>query len=310
MKDAFYYKKDRIGQLRGFCAMVQNDCSVTKAAEKLGLERPAVSRQLTALERDLDISIFDRSNSRKLAITEEGQVFYNVVMPALQQIDGLFQNFKKELEIKKKSIIRIATFDSIIKKMLIYVSEYKRQNPGVDFLLFNISKNEAFKRLINNELDIVIYPTDETDESPFELEKEIISENISYLVLYPEHPLSGKKEKTITKEDIAKYHLGSSGFVYSKAFKDFITEYNIKTYLNIENVNISLIKEMVRNKMCMAFMDDFWFTKDDKKDFVLKRDYIFPPMYFYSFYRKNTQPRKIVGDFLKIIKKNHNKIFH
>ena len=310
MKDGFYYKKDRMGQLRGFCAMVQNDCSVTKAAEKLGLERPAVSRQLTALERDLDISIFDRSNSRKLVLTEEGQVFYNVVMPALQQIDGLFQNFKKELEVKKKSIIKIAAFDSIIRKMLLYVSEYKKQNPNVEFLLFNISKNEAFQRLMDNNLDIVIYPTDETDECPGEFEREKISENISYLVLYPEHPLASKKETAITKEDLAKYHLGSSGFVYSKAFKDFIGEYNIKTYLNIENVNMSLIKEMVRNKMCMAFIDDFWLTVEDRKYFALKKDCIFPPMYFYSFYRKNTQPRKIVDDFLKIIKKNHNKIFH
>jgi LysR family transcriptional regulator, cys regulon transcriptional activator len=310
MKDEFYYKKDRIGQLRGFCAMVQNDCSVTKAAEKLGLERPAVSRQITALERDLDVSIFDRSNSRKLVLTEDGQTFYNIVMPALQQIDGMFQNFKKELEIKKKSIIKIAAFNIILKKMLPFIVSFKERNPNVDFVLINIDKENAFKRLIDNELDVVIYPTDENEECPIELEREKISINTSYLALYPEHPLSNKNEKTIKKEDIAKYNLLSSGFLYSKNFTEFIKNYNVTINTNISHVNIDFVKEMVRNKMGIAFIDDFWFDEKEKKDFILKKDYIFPPMYFYSFYRRNTQPRKIVCDFLKIIKKNHNKIFH
>ena len=32
--NSFYYKRDRLNQLRGFCAVVQNDCSLIKASEK------------------------------------------------------------------------------------------------------------------------------------------------------------------------------------------------------------------------------------------------------------------------------------
>ena len=50
MKDKnFYYKKDRLNQLRGFCAVVQSG-SVNKAAKIVGVEPTAVSKQVKALE--------------------------------------------------------------------------------------------------------------------------------------------------------------------------------------------------------------------------------------------------------------------
>ena len=106
--NSFYYKKDRLNQLRGFCAVVQNDCSLIKASEKLGLEKPAISKQISALERDLGIELFDRSKHKTLVLTKEERLFYDEVVLKLQGIDGLFRNFSEKINEIDKNSIKIA----------------------------------------------------------------------------------------------------------------------------------------------------------------------------------------------------------
>ena len=59
MKDnvRFYYKKNRLQQIRGFCATVQCNCSIRKASTILGIEHGAVSLQIKSLEKDLNTKI-------------------------------------------------------------------------------------------------------------------------------------------------------------------------------------------------------------------------------------------------------------
>lgn len=49
--------------------------SFTRAAKELGISIAQVSRQVSALERRLNIKLFYRT-TRKISLTEEGKVFY------------------------------------------------------------------------------------------------------------------------------------------------------------------------------------------------------------------------------------------
>ena len=46
----FYYKQNRLKQLRAFCCAAQTQ-SISKAAERLFMSHPSVSLQVRALER-------------------------------------------------------------------------------------------------------------------------------------------------------------------------------------------------------------------------------------------------------------------
>ena len=51
----------KLVQLKGFCAIMQSeDFSITKTAEKIYLEHSALSRQLSSLEEELGVSLFNR----------------------------------------------------------------------------------------------------------------------------------------------------------------------------------------------------------------------------------------------------------
>ena len=69
-----YYKHNRLQQLRGFCYAVQAG-SISKAAERMYLSQPSVSLQIQALERELNVTLFERRGPR-IRLTPEGQVLY------------------------------------------------------------------------------------------------------------------------------------------------------------------------------------------------------------------------------------------
>ncbi len=63
-----------IHQVRIFYIAAQT-LSITKTAKKLHLSQPSVSIQIKDLEDSLNVRLFDRI-SRKISLTDAGQVFY------------------------------------------------------------------------------------------------------------------------------------------------------------------------------------------------------------------------------------------
>ncbi len=70
-KSQLYYKQNRLKQLRAFC-MAARTGSISQAAEKLFLSQPTVTLQIQALERDMNVVLFERRGP-KISLTPEGR---------------------------------------------------------------------------------------------------------------------------------------------------------------------------------------------------------------------------------------------
>ena len=74
----------------------------TKAAENLTLPQPAVSRYIASLEEELGTALFRRENNRRIAFTEAGRVYFNLMQrfsQELQQTRRLFETQTPELRL-------------------------------------------------------------------------------------------------------------------------------------------------------------------------------------------------------------------
>lgn len=60
--------------------------SFTHAGDMLGLSQSAVSRQVAALERELDVSLFHR-HARGLVMTEQGELLFQTVQEVISKLD-------------------------------------------------------------------------------------------------------------------------------------------------------------------------------------------------------------------------------
>jgi DNA-binding transcriptional LysR family regulator len=62
----------------------------TRASEKLGLNQSSVSRQISALERDLKVPLFHR-HARGLLLTEHGDVLYRAASDVNRRLESTRQ---------------------------------------------------------------------------------------------------------------------------------------------------------------------------------------------------------------------------
>lgn len=61
-------------RLKVFAAVVESG-NFTAAASSLGLTQPAVSQNISELEKDLGVRLFDRSTRGEVRLTEQGRLF-------------------------------------------------------------------------------------------------------------------------------------------------------------------------------------------------------------------------------------------
>jgi len=113
--------------LEALCAFVQTG-SVAKAAERLGRTAPQVSRLLSALEDELNLTIFDRT-TRPLALTREGRNFALQARSAIEGVDRL-DKVALQMSSSDRAHLRILTAPFLARAIVIdAVGTLARQHP-------------------------------------------------------------------------------------------------------------------------------------------------------------------------------------
>ena len=75
-------------QLRYIIAVAE-ERNITRAAERLGLQPPPLSRQIRAIEREIDAQLFHRK-PRGVELTDAGRAFVDNARAVLAQVDHTF----------------------------------------------------------------------------------------------------------------------------------------------------------------------------------------------------------------------------
>ncbi len=120
--------------------------SISKAAEKLYIAQPNISRAIRELETELEITIFERS-SKGILITPDGELLISYGKKILQQLDELEHTFKDQTH---KSVFSISVPRvSYISKAFVEFSMEIKNMKNVDLFY----KETNAYRVINNVLN-------------------------------------------------------------------------------------------------------------------------------------------------------------
>ena len=106
-----------ITPLKGFCATVENDCNMTKTAEKMFSTEATISRQVKNLEEQLGIKLFEKIG-KTLKITKDGERLYRLAIPKIKDMQNLFIEFQNEKKNEEEKIINIAAHHVILSHVL------------------------------------------------------------------------------------------------------------------------------------------------------------------------------------------------
>lgn len=164
----------------------------TKAADKLFITQPALSRQIASMEMELNMQLFVRNNrSVKLTpaavvLLEEFERIYNDYNLAIAKAANSFAGMSGELNI---GILEGAYVGDLFPGVLRHFAEFY---PQVKINLRNYSFNSLVEKLYSNELDMIItlkFDVEGRDRIQFE----VIEETRDHVVVHKDHRLANAK---------------------------------------------------------------------------------------------------------------------
>ena len=304
----FYYKKNRLHQLRGFYYTVKLG-SPSKAAKYLNLGNSTITMQIQALERDLDTELFIK-NRNSFGLTSMGELLFSMAAPAVQQMDGLYEKFfqrKKKIELNK---IDIAAHHIAISYLLpSFLKDFRNLYPEVSISIRNIAPDDALERLKDEKIDLMLYPTsDIPDECYFR-------PSFSYepiLLMSKDHPISKFNQDNITLTEIAKYDLVriDPKLITLPLFENTVKTYGIGSNISFENGNWEMLKHFVRAEIGLALVSTICFNENDNDLKAISLTKFFPKMHYGIMVKKGRYFNDTVKYFITMMDQNFFKFLN
>jgi DNA-binding transcriptional LysR family regulator len=184
--------------LRYFLAVAEA-LNFTKAAARLRVAQPALSRRVQDLEDEIGVDLLKRS-PRGVTLTAEGKLFLEKTRQLLkladesvEQVRALARGEYGELHVGYAPAPTVEILPPAL-------AAFQKAFPRVRILLHDLSEQEFIDGLRNGRLELAIMPRG-SDSQSAGLEFEVLRSYPICVVLAPTHPFA--RLKTITLEMVA-----------------------------------------------------------------------------------------------------------
>lgn len=184
---------------RYFVAVAEEE-NVSRAALKLHVSQPGISRQIHDLEDEIGFQLFERS-PKSVRLTVAGKVFLTEAREVLQRVEAAV---KKALAVAGGTVgeINVGYAPSLTVQILpAALRKFQEQFPNVRVALHDLSTEEMLAQLGDKKLQVAL-----TVKPPAKLLRGLRFEELARyamrVAVAPKHPLA--KAKAISLEQIAR----------------------------------------------------------------------------------------------------------
>jgi DNA-binding transcriptional LysR family regulator len=186
--------------LRVFVSVIEHG-GFTRAAAKLGLSQPAISKSLSELERQLDVRLLNRTG-RSATLTDAGRVLYARARE-LFGVERLAERDLREIRGLKRGRVRVAASAEIASYYLPQIlGRLRRRRPGLAIQVIKCNSAVSARLIRESSVDVALVDTrivsDGIDCRPW-IEDEMV------VIAPPDHPLSG--QSLASPADLADWDL-------------------------------------------------------------------------------------------------------
>lgn len=140
--------------LKYFLAVCQEG-NMSRAAERLHVTQPTLSRQISDLERELGVALFIR-RSRSVEPTDAGLLLRQRASDIVELADRTVDDFKGRFDSSVGDVSIVVSDPQGIQAMAEVIREYRRMYPNVRFHLRNAGNDQALARIDQGSDDFAI----------------------------------------------------------------------------------------------------------------------------------------------------------
>jgi DNA-binding transcriptional LysR family regulator len=216
--------------------------SFSRAAERLYLTQPAVSKRIQALEDSLGITLFDRIG-KTVRLTEAG----HALLPSCRRIMGEIAESERIISNLRRTtsgLLSLATSHHIgLHRLPSILRDYSRRYPEVELKVSFMDSEQACQQIISGDIELAIITL--PDEPDQRLEMKAVWNDPLSITVARQHPLASADRHTIGQ--LLKYPaiLPSQGTYTRKRINEALSlDQSVKILL--ETHYLETIKAMVQ----------------------------------------------------------------
>ncbi len=246
-----YSNQLELRHIRYFLAVAE-ELHFHRAAEKLFLSQPALSRQIKQMEDYLGLILFDRHN-RKVELTQAGKYLATEYKALLKKLDAssthallLHQGLRGRLKLGYVG----SAMQNVIPNFLIQVRETR---PNIQFELNVMDNPQQIDAILSHDLDLGFV---RVKQMPPGINSKSVFEDSFSLVLPLDHPLeqdSFEDLHQIRKEGFILFDPSYSPSYFEEIMQIF-KQCGFDPYISHQTIHIHTIYKLVENHFGLSII--------------------------------------------------------
>ena len=188
--------------IRYFLA-VAAELNFTRAAQKLCIAQPPLSRQIQDLEEELGVKLFERK-PHALQLTEEGALFKQYATQVLDLINKSTEDIR-ERKRGLQGTLYLASVEGHAPRLYAeWIAAFHSLHPHVQYNLWNGNSDDVVNRVMNGLCDLAIIMEPHNAEG---VESIPVYQEPWVAIIPADNPLAKQKEATVNLADLTPYEL-------------------------------------------------------------------------------------------------------
>ncbi len=238
--------------LRYFCTTAELE-HVTRAAEKLNIAQPYLTRVIHQIEAEVGGELFDKTG-RRIKLNSNGEVFYKHAKKMLAGMELLHDEMDYLFDRKEQTITLMSNTESFSTHL---IHAFNDISPDYSLSILQVKTNEMLDALISGEAQFALSsPPLPTDGVSDVVETIDVFSALGCILLPPGHPLLGQKSVTIDDLRNEKLITMPKGSGMRNRLQPIFDEYHYYPKILCESDNLNVITQAVQSGMGYAFVTE------------------------------------------------------
>lgn len=246
---------------------------MTKAATRLGIAQPFLSKTIAALEEELGVGLFDHVG-RSIQLNQNGDFFYKRISELLDSLDTTCQELKKMASYAENSAIEIASNVGLyIPGLLAYFRKYA---PDIHITYSTVENGQLVEMLRTKAVDFILCSP--CLEGHSDLESQLLQNEECPLIYPPGHWLSRAANVRLQDLKNEPFVGVKKGYGIRDTSDRFFAAVGMTPKYAIETSDTRVVWELVKSGCGLAFTSFTTLVTDP----VLRENYMTlaePPCY-------------------------------
>jgi DNA-binding transcriptional LysR family regulator len=293
--------RPEIYELECFVAVAE-DLSFSRAAKRLNMSQPPLSRQIQSLEEKLGVRLLNR-NTRSVALTSAGALYLQDVRQVLTRLDAATASVRRadSGEILRLNLAFIGVL--LEEDMVGVLQSFRKLHPRCQIHLTDLPPAAQLKTLQAGRLDGAFIGA-----APHKLDKglsAVIWKREPLLIALPKsHPLAARKTLSLSALENENWVMvaRTAAQAYRRQFDRLCTEAGIRPRVVQESERVAAVLTMVAAQQGISLLPEA--VSRLVHPGVVFRGLRGPvPMLEHAFVYRADQENRLVSDFLNLLGK-------